>query len=91
MERVGPKTVVDLRGSEVSVGTRVRVLSLPSGVIEKIEKGEVDRVLSMVGDLLEVEEIDEYGCAWVTKWWDGGPDRRNAHSLALSAENMEVV
>jgi hypothetical protein len=88
---MGYSPVVDVHGRPVEVGTRVRVRSLPSGVIEKVEAEEVDRVLSMLGEVFEIDEIDEHGCAWVTKWWDVGPDEKDAHSLALSAENMEVV
>ncbi len=47
----------------------MRVLSLPSGVIENVETEEVDRVLSMVGEVFEIDEIDEHGCAWVTKYF----------------------
>lgn len=83
--------VFDTYGKPVTVGTRVRVLSLPAGVIDMVDAEEVDRVKSMVGEVLEVEEIDEYGCAWVTKWWDVGDDDKDAHGLSLSAENMEVV
>jgi hypothetical protein len=88
---MGQPTVLDSHGQLVQLGTRVRVLSLPSGVIETVEKEEVDRVLSMVGEVFEVDEIDEHGCAWVTKWWDVGPGEKDAHGLALSAENMEIV
>ena len=69
----------------------MRVLSLPSGVIDRLEAEEVERVMSMIGEVFEVDEIDEYGGAWVVKWWHTGPDRSKSHSLALSAENMEIA
>ena len=83
--------VSDRNGKPVRVGTRVRVLSIPVGVTERLEPEEVPRVLSMVGEEFEVDEIDEYGCAWVTKCWKVERENQDAHSLALSANEMEVV
>jgi hypothetical protein len=87
---MGKKAIVDRNGQPVRVGTRVRVVSLPTGVIDAVEGSEVERLSSMVGEVFEVGEVDEYGSAWVTKWWHAGPDKSDAHSLALSSENMEV-
>lgn len=36
------------------------------------------------------EEIDEFGSIWVTKWWRHREGKSASHSLALSAEEMEV-
>ena len=60
---MGQGPVVDSHGRLVQIGTKVRVLSLPSGVIEAVEKEEADRVLLMVGEVFEVDEIDKHGCA----------------------------
>lgn len=84
-------TINDRIGRPVRVGTRVRVLAIPPGVTDRLEPGEVERVQSMVGEELEVDDIDEHGCAWVTKWWGEGTESPEAHSLALSAQEMEVV
>jgi hypothetical protein len=86
------KTMVhDKNGRAVEIGTRVKVLALPTGVTDSLEPEEVERVKSMVGDVLEVDEIDMHGCAWVTKWWGAETESPEAHSLALSAHEMEVV
>lgn len=69
----------------------MRVLAVPTGVTDKLESEEVERLHSMVGDVLEVDEIDDHGCAWVTKWWGAETEFPEAHSLALSAHEMEVV
>jgi len=45
----------------------------------------------MIGCIFEVEEIDEYGHAWVTKWWRRGDAHSVSHGLALSPSEMEVV
>ena len=67
------------------------MLAIPAGVAEKLEPEEFQRVKSMVGEVFKVDDIDEHGCAWVTKWWKSGRDAQNAHCLALSAHEMEVV
>jgi len=45
----------------------------------------------MKGDELEVYEVDEFGAAWVKKWWRHGDDESYSHSLALSPEEMRLV
>ena len=40
---------------------------------------------------LEVYEVDEYGAAWVKKWWREDDDRTYSHSLALASTEMRLV
>jgi hypothetical protein len=72
----------DRNGNVVQVGTRVRVVSLSGKWLDELPGDEKDEVLSMIGEVFEVEEIDEYGQPWV---------RKRSHSLALAACEMEVV
>lgn len=66
----------------MQVGTRVRVLCLSGKWLDELPGGEKDEVLSMIGEVFEVEEIDEYGQPWV---------RKRSHSVALTTCEMEVV
>ena len=87
-----PKScTVDRNGSKVRVGSIVRVLTIPDDVFHDLSKGEIAELKSMIGESFSVEEIDQWGCAIVTKWWDLGDGNHNAHDLALSPEEMEVV
>ena len=82
----------DRNGRSVTVGTRVRIVALSDSFLRALPEDEVDDVRSMIGEILEVYEIDEYGCAWVGKGWsneDG--DEYRGHSVALDPEEMEVV
>jgi len=45
----------------------------------------------MIGEDFPVEEIDKYGSAWVSKWWDKKDGGKESHSLALSAGEMEII
>jgi hypothetical protein len=49
-------------------------------------------VLSMIGEVFEIEEIDAYGQPWIRKSW---PDEEQgscrSHSIALESGEMEVV
>ncbi len=66
----------------MQVGTRVRVVSLSGKWLDELPGDEKDEVLSMIGQVFEVEEIDEYGQPWV---------RKRSHSVALESYEMEVV
>jgi hypothetical protein len=72
-------------------GDTVRVLNIDSSIIEKLEMEEQKDVRSMIGKIFKVEEIDEYGGAWVTQWWDREDGKKESHSLTLSPEEMEIV
>ncbi|WLQ15673.1 hypothetical protein O5O45_07060 [Hahella aquimaris] len=83
--------VTDINGKEVIVGSRVKVLEIDMSVTEGLSENEVIDIKSMLDDVLEVYEVDEYGRAWVEKWWDRGDGRSESHSLALESKQMEVV
>lgn len=71
-------------------GTHVRVLSVPSFVLEQLDQTERDRVFSMCGETFEVYEVDPWGRAWVEKWWNESQEQATSHSLGLDPEQMEV-
>ncbi len=82
---------VDKNGNEVKVGSLVRVLKIDQSLIAVLPDEELDDVKSMLNEVLEVYEIDEYDCAWVEKWWDRGNGETESHSLSLSSSEMELV
>lgn len=89
MVRAVPK---DRNGREVTVGAHVRVISLSQAFLESLPEDEKDDVRSMIGEVFEVYEIDEYGSPWVGKGWtseDGEAYR--GHHVALDSAEMEVV
>jgi hypothetical protein len=75
----------------LSVGTRVRVLEIAAYLRERLPPDEWERLQTMVGEVFEVCEIDEYGHAWVEKWFQSDEEGRYCHSLALEPHEMEVV
>ncbi len=84
--------VSDKYGNAVTVGSWVRLISLSGQWLEELPDDEKDDVLSMVGDVHEVYEIDEYGLAWVSKSWpDDEEGRYRAHSIGLSPHEMEIA
>ena len=83
-------SVTDRHGQPVRVGTRVRVLEIAEALRKSLPPDEWSELQTMIGEVFEVYEIDEYGSAWVEKQWlvENGD---YSHSLALDAHEMEVV
>jgi hypothetical protein len=83
--------ILDRHGRAVTVGTRVRVLEVPASLLSQIPADEGEDLLSMVGEVLEVFEIDDFGGAWVEKEWHSSADGPHSQSIALASHEMEVV
>jgi hypothetical protein len=82
----------DHLGNDVLVGSRVRLLKLSGNWFEQLPPEEKLRVSSMIGEIFEVEEIDEYGSPWIRKsWHDEQEGTYLEHSIALDAQEMELV
>jgi hypothetical protein len=82
-------SVLDHHGQPVTVGTRVRVLSVPASLMKSLPAEEREQVASMVGEVFEVYEIDAHA-AWVEKVWRT-PDGEESHALALATDEMELA
>jgi hypothetical protein len=83
---------LDKTGKPVHVGSRVRLLSLSGSWLEELPHDEKQDVLSMIGEVFEVEEIDEYGNPWVRKSWPNEAEGKcHSHSIALESNEMELV
>ncbi len=84
-----PKDRLD---NDVLVGSRVRLLKLSGNWFEQLPSEEKLRVSSMIGEIFEVEAIDEYGSPWFSKDWHNEYEGTCfAHSIALDAQEMELV
>jgi len=82
----------DKYGRSVVIGSRVRVLELSSNFLASLPPDEIEDVRSMIGEVFEVYEIDEYGSPWVEKIWNyPDNDQCSSHSLALATDEMELV
>lgn len=82
----------DAYGRPVLQGTRVRLLSLSGEWFDNLPADEKADVLSMIGEVFEVTEIDEYGYPWIGKSWpDATEGKWRGHSIALESQEMEVV
>ena len=82
----------DNSGKVVAVGARVRLLCLSGRWLEELPAEEKQDVLSMIGEIFEVEEIDEYGHPWIRKSWPNEEEGTcNSHSIALESCEMELA
>ena len=82
----------DRNGRSVAVGTRVRIVALSESFLSSLPDDELADVKSMIGEVFEVYEIDEYGSPWVGKGWEtvAEGDYRG-HHVALDSWEMEVA
>ena len=82
----------DRGGNFVQVGVRVRLLCLSGNWLDELPADEKSDVLSMIGEVFEVEEIDEYGRPWVRKSWPNEEEGKcHSHSIALEAHEIQLV
>ncbi|MBL8300183.1 MAG: hypothetical protein JNN30_17735 [Rhodanobacteraceae bacterium] len=87
-----PQSPVDKNGQSVFVGSKVRVVGLSGGWLESLPEEEKADILSMVGEVFVVEEIDEYGQPWVRKSWPNEAEGTcHSHSVALEQHEMELA
>lgn len=83
---------IDCNGTRVSVGSRVQVLGLSGDWFENLPEDERTRVESMIGEVFEIEEVDEYGQPWVCKRWPNEAEGNyQSHSVALEPCEMLAI
>lgn len=83
---------LDRNGKPVQLDSLVRIVALSGDWLESLPSDEKDDVLSMIGEVFVVEEIDEYGHPWVRKSWsDETEGTCKSHSVALEPQEMELV
>ena len=74
----------DINNRSVSVGTKVRILSLSGQWLENLPQNEKQDILSMIGETFVVEEIDEYGKPWICKSWQVKEGENYCHHISLN-------
>ena len=72
-------------------GSRVRVLKISAWLEREIPADEFARLQSLVGQVLPISEIDEWGRAWIWAEFPHSPGRIHTHDLALDPDEMELV
>lgn len=81
----------DINGAPVYVGSRVRVLRISNAVLAQLSEADAEATRAMEGAVLEVNEIDEFGGAWVEDSWQAADGTAVTHVLGLGPAQMEVV
>ena len=76
------KQVADRNGKKVLVGSPVRVVAIAAFLERDLPPEEWECVRSMLGEVFEIYEIDEWVGAWV---------QYQSHSLSLESDEMELV
>lgn len=87
-----PSQPQDCNGRPVKVGARVRLVSLSGKWLDELPPDEKRDVLLMIGEVFEVEEIDEHGHPWIRKSWPNEEEGKcHSHSIALESQEMKLV
>ena len=81
----------DCSGRIVRMGDRIRITSFSKKFMDSLLPDDHRQVSEMIGNVFEVEEIDEAGQAWVTMWWDSDDGEIDAHGIGLAPSEMELV
>ena len=81
----------DRNGNKVSVGSLVEVNKINSAFIATLPDDEASKVITMLNEVFEVYEIDDYDQAWVEKTWHMNASESDSHSIALKSGEMEIV
>jgi hypothetical protein len=81
----------DINGNTVRNGARVRLLNVSGDCLDELPPDEKRDVLSMIGEVFEVDEMDEYGRPCISKWFPGREGTCVSHSIALDPHEMELV
>ena len=69
------------------------MLSLSGQWLDELPVEEKPHVLSMIGEIFVIEEIDEkYSQPWITKsWFNSTEGTCHSHSIALDSHEMQIV
>jgi hypothetical protein len=81
----------DKNGLSVTNGCRVRITGLMPKTIGAIPPEDLSQVLSMVGEIFKVDNVDDYGQAWVYKELLTQGDAHFGHMLGLAPKEMERI
>jgi len=83
---------LDKHGQVVAVGMRIRLIGLSGKWLEHLPQNDRQDVMSMLEEIFEVEEIDQYGRPWISKSWSSDGGKTNySHSIAPEQYEMEIV
>jgi hypothetical protein len=81
----------DCFGRIVRIGDRIRIVGFSKQFMDSLLPGDHDQISEMIGNLFEVEEIDEAGQAWVTMWWNSEDAEMDGHGIGLAPSEMELL
>lgn len=80
----------DIRGNEIRVGSKVKILNIDPSVWEHFPEDEKRDIQSMIGEVFEVHEVSDE-LASVEKWWRDNDNCSHSHSIALHKNEMELT
>jgi len=83
--------IKDKHGKIIEVGDFVRVVNIDRTMRASLQAEEKVKIKSMLNEVFQVYEIDEYEQAWIEKQWEKNSENLESHSLGLISENCVLV
>jgi hypothetical protein len=84
-------TIVDCKGRPVKLGDLVRITQLPPAYLAKVEPADRVALTAMIGKVYIVDDIDDFGQAWVTEMRDNGDGTHDGTGVGLASDEMELI
>ncbi|MES9859736.1 MAG: hypothetical protein ABW157_02220 [Candidatus Thiodiazotropha sp. LLP2] len=83
-----PLKPYDAEGSELQTGDTVKILHIPEGLLNNLDKETINIIKNCEGNLMTIYEIDDYGYMWVEKTILETDDEYESHSFSMEPKNL---
>ena len=76
----------------IKVGDKIKILRISKEFLRKLPDDEISELKTMIGEIHEVIEIEEWGGVWVEKEFAGDSENQvSYHKLCLAPEEIEKI
>lgn len=82
--------IKDARGNQIHTGNKARLLKIENSVLELIPENDRKKVISMIGEEVEVYDLrGEFVC--IEKSWHRGRGKTEYQMLSVKGEHLIVL
>ena len=78
----------DFEGNLIQEGGTVKILSIPESLIHDLDEESKHTVKNCEGTVMVINEIDDYGYAWVEKVTSKTEEEYKSNSFGMEPKNL---